>query len=169
MAKQWLRVRKSDDRVKGWHRSGKATEIPADTVEVRHVEATSADLEEYDTLQQQSVASGRDGTVLYPEAGSLELPVDDRVFARIETDKAEIDADGVDYATLTFSKLNPNATVDTTFNTTRKMELYDRLLKLVFVDGVATKQFKTLDSGTYVIESTTKLRLENPVSIDAVE
>ncbi len=168
--KEWFRVRKSDDRVKGWHRSGKATSVPDDTAEIRHVECNATEIGTYESLQQQAIADGREGYVEYPESGSLQLPTDTRAWVRVETSKSEIDADGVDSMTLTFTKLiSGTANTDTSFNQTVNVEFIERLIKLEFTSGVATKTFKTSKSGTYTFASTPKYKLESPLTITAVD
>ncbi len=120
-------------------------------------------------LEAQIYASGRTARVQY-DKGALSLPPDSRPFLRIASDKPEIAADGVDAATITFSVLRQDGNVNTNFNGTRTFEVFEgRYLRLVFASGVATKRFKTLNSGLYGIRSTDTYRLESPFSLIAYE
>ena len=168
--KQWFAINAVSDRVHGWHRSGKATELPADTTERRFVECTDTEIGEYGDLQREAADDGRNSTVLYPEGDVLQLPADTRPYLRIEASKLELDADGVDSVTVTFSRLTPGTTnIMTGFNATINMPLGDRLLKLTFSSGVAVKTYKTTKSGIFEFKSVIEYKLEDPLTITATE
>lgn len=175
--KQWFRVRIPADTIKGWHRSPRATVLPTPRPGEAFFEVTDADIELFGNLQSQASNDGRDDGVLY-NGGTLVLPTDNRFFVDITVDlahrvggdehKGEVDADGVDTAVISFSRLLPDESVDTAFNATRQGELLGRVLRLAFTSGVATKNYRTRTSGIIEISSDTRFRMKAPFAITSV-
>lgn len=135
------------------------------------VPATRELLVELRALEAQLSQSGRSALtarVQYAD-GVLSLPPDTRPYLRITSDKAEIEADGVDTATITFEVLRQSGSVNTGFSATHTFTMYGRILRLRFTAGVATKPFRTTQSGVYSLNSTDDYRLESPFSLLAYE
>ena len=177
MARQWFRVRTVDDTIKGWHRSPKATVLPSPPAGVAFFDATDIQIEEFTSLQGVASRDGRDTSVLYND-GILILPDDNRFFVDVTVDPAhqvaedehagEIAADGIDTAVITFTKLKSDGTTQLGFNKTINTELFSRVIRLVFVAGVATKNLKTRKSEVTLITSDVRARLKTPFVLTSV-
>lgn len=163
--KEWLVVRKSDSRIVGWQRSGKATDVPPGDAEKDHVEA---DLQAYFAAEKALRDSGRD-VEIYWQGGALVVAQDQRPRARITFSKGEVNADGQDTVDMTVTALNAQGNTATGFNATRKVTLFGRRLKLTFVNGVAVKTLRFTESGLHSLASNNEIQLETPASLDVVE
>jgi hypothetical protein len=140
------------------------------------VEVTDAQIAQYETLQQQAHADGRSVRVRY-SAGSLSLPADDRFYCQITIDAAhwdggrpnvgEVIANGTDAAIITFTVLQADGTPDPLFSGTRRVSLFDRVVILSFVAGVATKNYKATRSVVLEARSTPQIRLKAPFRLVA--
>lgn len=168
MAAQWFTVRKSDRRIKGWQRSGKAVTPPADTADLEYIVATDADLAQYGDLQRQAIDDGRSSQVNHV-GGVLQLPADTRPLFRVEVDRTEVDISLAETVALTITRINPDGTTITGFNASVRYEILDKILKFVFVNGVVSRTFAPKDSGEVLFQSTPKFKLEGPVTVTFVE
>lgn len=158
----WFIIRKADNRVLGWTRSAGAT--PADTAELNYVSQNfEAGMTLYNQLENEMLAEGRN-VEIYLSGGTLVKATDDRPFGTIVADKTVVDADGVDFVTLTFTRQdNP------TFSGQVRLEIGGKYLKLDFVDGIAVKPVRSRQSGVLSFESNPRYRVIDPLSIEFVE
>lgn len=177
--KQWFAVDEATGRIKGYVRSGKATVLPTPPAGRVLVEATDEKIEEFEELSRTARSSGRgDGVLIDLPTGNLSLPPDPRFFLDISVDVThrvagdphvgEVIADGVDTAVVSFTALNANGTVRTGFNARRKADLFGRIVALQFVNGIATKNFRTRTSSRFEISSHPLVRLQAPFVLEAV-
>ncbi len=168
MTIQWFEVQKADRRVMGWNRSGKAVSILADTAELEFIVATDADLEQFVDLEKQARADGREASVAHI-SGVLQLLPDTRPLFRVEADKTEVDISAAESVSLTVTRINTDGTTKTGFDSTIRYEIFDKILKFVFVSGVSARTFDPKKSGKVVFQSSTKFKLESSLTITFVE
>lgn len=166
---QWIEVDSATGEVVGWVRSGKATSLPPAPPGRELVEADDAMIAQYESLSDQLRAARRSARVRRV-GGVLSVPEDTRHRVRVEVDKTFVSADGTDMVTLTITALRPDGTPRTAFTSTVDFEtLGGRVLRLDFVNGVATKTVKMPASGRFRIASNDQVAVESEVEIVAVE
>lgn len=166
---QWLEIDAATGEVRGWTRSGKAKELPPAPEGVELVEASDADIAEYEALSHQARTERRSVRVRRV-GGVLSLPADARHRVRIEVDKTSVRADNIEPVTVTVTALKPDGTVRAAFTRTVDFEtMGGRVIRLDFVNGVATRQIRMPVSGRFRIQSNDDLALEADVEIVAAE
>ena len=157
------------DEIGGWQ-SGAS--LPTGNVEV-----TQADITAYNDAQQTLRSQGRSERPLWL-LGAVSIPTDVRPIFRLSCNRANdaqlsapvLDADGVDGVTVTLEKMSDDTTVDTTLQGPLILTTASgRTWRFTFVDGVATKVFKTSVSGSFDVESNPSFRLLAPFKLVAVE
>lgn len=141
-----------------------------------NVVVTEADREAY---RQAKATLQSDGRQEQPEWDGTQvvIPPDTRPVIRVtspaEVDAdlgvAVIDADGVDTAVITITKLNDQGNRQASFNRVVRIMLGGRLVKLDFVNGVATKNFKSNSYKELEIRSNPRFKVETPFVIVAAE
>lgn len=166
--KQWFRVDKATNRIKGWHRSSNATVVPPDTVGVTHVECTDAQIQELSDKEAEMRQIGQPPVVKL-EGGVLIKETDSRPVVRVTSSLSEVQVG--DPVTITIEVLDGiGGNVRTNFNATRKIELFGRRFKLDFVNGVAQKTWTPRESVLLEWHSDGQVRLESsPFTLDVVE
>lgn len=166
---QWLEIDSTTGEILGWVRSGKAKALPPAPPGRELVEADDAMVAQYEALAEQLRASRRSVRVRRV-GGVLSVPDDTRHRVRVEVDKTFVRAVGTDMVTLTITALRPDGTPRTAFTRTVDFEtLGGRVLRLDFVNGVATKTVKMPASGRFRIGSNDQVSVESDVEIVAVE
>lgn len=145
-----------------------ATVAPPDTATIMFILRSEAEFIQDKALADSIKDSGRSWQEYTEWDGSnfIEL-ADDRAFVRVTSDVAEIELPGS--ATLTFQVLKADGTDNTTFNGVRIYEIFGRLMKLTFSNGVALKTFTPTETGKVEFNSDTSVRLEGPLRITVVE
>jgi hypothetical protein len=158
----WFVIRKPDNRVLGWTRSGGAT--PTDTDEINYVDQQfDAAYALYNQLENEMLTEGRD-VEIYLQGGTFVKAAETRPLVAISADKTIVDADGIDSVTLTVTRLdNP------TFSGNPRAQFGDKYLRFDFSNGVATKQVRSRVSGTLIFQSNARFRVEDPITIEFVE
>lgn len=156
----------SDARISSIMQS--ATEAPADTAEIEYHLLDDAEFDALKVLGRQLQADGRRlmADVIWGGSAFIASP-DTRPFVRVSSDVAEIELPGS--ATLTFQVLRVDGTDNTTFGGTRIAKIFERLMKLTFVNGVATKVFTPVETDRYNLASQADVKLEDPLRITVVE
>lgn len=161
---QWINVDAVTGKYQGWQRSSKG-EIPASDDKVIRVEADDALLTLVDTLHREAADDGRADAVVYSD-GQFGLAPDDRPRFRVETSAlAEV---GVEQA-FTVTAIDAEGNAVTALNGEQRMRVNDRIFKLTFVDGVATRTFAFDKSGVFVIASSPDYAVESRVVIEVAE
>ncbi len=170
MSALWLVVDKVTDRVIGYTRSGKAIAPPPDNVNHRHVGVNESEFATYQFLTEQARQEQRDEEISHNVGtGAVTLAADTRPIFEVIADKVEIVADGIDEVTLTITKKLLGGSTHIGFNTNIKTRLFERLVRLTFVNGIAIKTFKTTVGDTYRLDSNPRYKLIDSIEIDAVE
>lgn len=165
---QWFELDAATGDVRGWTRSSKATALPPSPAGVSLVEATDAQIAEYETLHRQ-VQGERRSVRVQMLGGALSVPVDTRQRARVEADKTTV-VGGADIITLTITALKDDGSVRTGLTKQVDFEtLGGRIIRLDFVNGVAIKQINMPASGRFRIQSNDVIAVEAEVEITAVE
>jgi FtsP/CotA-like multicopper oxidase with cupredoxin domain len=172
----WIRCIKATNEI---DQTCSGDSVPPDTAEYRFVgPLTTAEVEVYHTLRRQWTDDGREGigVIHDPADDTIKLAEDNRPTLRVEADKTEMLANGVDEVTLTISVLKADGSVNTNFNGTRKDKIPrwffgdgPRWVSLSFTNGVATKKFKVTESGDYRIRNNARFKVETPLTIEAYE
>jgi len=135
------------------------------------VRANEARSRRFRLREAESLAQGRDGTVLWAD-GVVELPVDDRWLAVVVITTP--DALGVPQV-VTQAARGAEVTVTITlpdkggFNQERVEIFADMYLLLPFVSGVAVVVFTLRKNGLVEFKSNNKFRVENPVEFITYE
>lgn len=172
--KQWITVDTATGLVKGWHRSGKATELPVAPDGVEFIEATDTDLEKLSVIQRQIQAEGRVAEVFKrsgaPSGGSsttltnavLELTRDTRPLIRVVI-AAEIEVNTP--VSLTATKVNNQGVTDITYSDTVITMWMGEPVRLVFVSGVASRTISPGVADSHRIDSNVDFRVEEPVRV----
>jgi hypothetical protein len=165
-----LIVRAADSVIRGYVTTKTAI---ANDANDNYVVVAQAVVDAFEAARSQMMADGRDPFPTW-SGTAVEIPADGRPFFSVASDKSEIAADGIDAATLTFTKLLAGGTTQTGFNATVKAKIpfgegRFRNLSLSFTSGVATKAFRTTESGTYTLRSTSQFRLQAPLTVEAYE
>jgi hypothetical protein len=157
-------------KIVGWQ-SGK-------TVPPSNVEVTDADRAAYSAAQTSMHADGRNDRPEW-DGSQVVVPVDTRPIIRVTSPApidpqigvAVIDADGVDEAIITITKLvsQSDSNTDTGFNSTVRLLLNNRLVRLDFTSGIATKTFKSTSFKEFELKSSPRFKVETPFRIMAAE
>jgi len=164
---QFLIIKKATNEIVGYQ-SGGAT-IPPDTDERQHLEADDAMMALWRSTKTAMKVAAQGGAPQW-SGTTIIRPADTRPYLRIESDKAEIAADGIDSTTVTVTVLNDDGTTKTGFDADRLFTTESgRVWKLSFTRGVATKVFRTKTSGTFDVVNTMDFRLEKPFMVTAFE
>lgn len=138
------------------------------TADIFYVVLDEAEFAVAEELAKQITASGRSWIEYMEWNGSVFVELtDDRAFIRVTSDVAEIELPGS--AALTFQVLKPDGTDNTTFNGVRIYEIFERLMKLTFANGMASKTFTPSDTGRVEFNSDVSVKLEDPLRITVVE
>lgn len=181
MAREWLAVDAASTVVVGHRFSSKATTIPDDTAETTHVDTTGTGLvEEWRNKQTIMRDAGRNARVRW-NGTALVIPPDNRPILEItstgtvdpDEDAVLIDADNTDSVTLTVTAKRRNGTVNTNYQGNRVVDVDsgDRILtmRFNFVDGIATRPFRTRHSGRYRARSNPKFQIDLTPTIAATD
>jgi hypothetical protein len=158
-------------KIVGWQ-SGK-------TVPSGNIEVTDADREAYNAAQATMKLDGRSGERPEWNGNQVVIPPDTRPVIRVESPApidpqlgvAVIDADGIDEATITITKLvsQSDPSTDTGFNNTVRLLLNNRLVRFNFTNGIATKVFKSTSFKEFELKSNPRFKVETAFRIMAAE
>jgi len=133
------------------------------------IEATDEQISEYEALSRQ-VRAERRSVRVRSVGGALSLPADTRQRVRIEVDKTSVLADNTETVTLTVTALKADGTVRNALTRSVDFEtMGGRVIRLDFVNGVATRQIRMPASGRWRIQSNDDIAVETDVEIVAAE
>lgn len=156
----------SDGRISSIMQS--ATVAPPDTAEIEYHLLDDTEFAALKELGEQLRADGLNPTthVLWDGITFIAAP-DTRPYVDITSDVVEIELPLA--ANLTFQILKLDGTDNTTFNGNRIAWIFGRLMKLTFLDGVASKTFTPIETGYYDLASQADVRIKTPLRITVVE
>lgn len=145
-----------------------ATEAPVDTAEIAYILLDDAEFDALRALGEQVRADGLSPMTDVMWDGSVFVAAPDvRPYVDVTSDVAEIEMPGS--ATLTFQVLKPDGTDNTAFNGSRIAQIFGRLMKLTFTNGVAVKGFSPIETDYYDLRSNADVRIKTPLRITVVE
>ena len=160
MSIEWLVVKKADNRISGWHRSGKGTETPPDTVIDKFIEADQALVNLYRAADVESRADGRSATVQWDDVLLIPfVPPDTRPTFRFVINP-ELQAGVI--AAITATALLPDTRTDTAFNETVFFDLFadGEIYRLQFVNGIASRNITPIKPGIFGVFSHDNAKVE---------
>jgi len=118
--------------------------------------------------QVKTAREERRDPLITESGGVTSLALDSRIYLEVTVDNPMPSVD-VETATFTIKKLNADNTVDAAFNESVNFPFNDRLFRVTFSNGVATKGIVFKNSGTRTIDSTNNFRIKTPLIVDVVE
>ena len=161
--KQWLVIDKVTGRVKGWHRSGKATAVPADQADREFIEVTDAEIAAVEAAQQAASIDGQGSTVFRNKiSGVVAAPADTRINVRV-TIPAEMEI-GVPVS-VTLLAEDKAGKRDRKFSGTMIMDFFEEPHKFTFAAGDTTRNVTPLVAGHFEIRSNRTVRIVNPTAV----
>jgi hypothetical protein len=174
----WVRIRKTSLTLDQTSSGLPGRPIPPETSEHRFLEVDPAGLEAIESLVAQGQAEGRGEGLLAVQCdgATFALKPDVRPTLRIVPDKTAMIADGVDAVILTITLLRSDGQPNTGFSGVRRDKIpggflggEPRHVQLIFTNGIATKVFRTTQSGEYEVRSNPTFRVETGFTISAYE
>lgn len=161
----FITVHNASGRIQGWQAVTPKTTVPENTESRSFVIVTDEQMAEI----QQVHRSSRYGALWDLQAGTVSAAPDNRPHLRITARPIRVAADGVDTCRIDVAVLNQAGNVAQSVNRDQLVPFGDRLLLVPVVNGEGSKQITFDRSGYYAFEETDEIRVEAPVTIQAVE
>lgn len=161
----FLTVHTASGRIQGWQAVTSRTTVPENTENRSFVVVTDEQMAEI----QQVHKSSRYGALWDLQAGTVSAAPDNRPHLRISARPIRVTADGVDTCRIDVAVLNKAGSVAQSVNRDQLVPFGDRMLLVPVVNGEGSKQITFDRSGYYTFDSTDEIRIESPVTVQAVE
>jgi len=167
-----IAVHTSNNRISSINNN--ATVAPPDTAELFYIVLNDTEFADLRDLGEQAKADGLSPSqAITWDGNAFVLAPDTRPFVRISSSIAgvQMDADGVIAvpAQLTIQALNPDGTDNNGVNNTLDAVIFNRLMRLTFVNGEAIKDFKPTATGVIRTGSNNETRLQAELELTVVE